>query len=78
MLSPVQTFLAQRATAYLKSELNIDANIGKVKIYFPNRIDLTDVYMADDHADTMIYAQHLSIKYGGFNTEKNQLNSQRI
>lgn len=78
LLPAVQTFLAKRATHYLKTAYNIDATIGRLAIHLPNRIALKDVYIADDHADTLIYAQELRISYNGFDTESNTLKSSRV
>jgi hypothetical protein len=74
----VQTFLAQQAMGYLKSEFNIDASIGRLAIKLPNSIALQDVYIADDHADTLIYAQDLRLSYNGFDQATNTLKSSGV
>jgi hypothetical protein len=78
LLPPVQTFLAQQAVGYLKTEFNIDASIGRLAIKLPNSIALEDVYIADDHADTLIYAQDLSLTYNGFDQLTNTLKSSGV
>ncbi len=78
LLPPVQTFLAQRATSYLKSEFDIDANIGRLAIHLPNRVELKEVFVADDHGDTLIYAEELDVSYNGFDKERNLIKSTNI
>lgn len=64
--------------AYLKTEFNIDASIGRLAIKLPNSVSLQDVYVADDHADTLIYAQRLNFTYSGFDQATNTLKSSGI
>lgn len=51
--STVQTWLAQMATSYLSAELNTEMHIGKVDIFFFDRVALDDVFVRDQSGDTL-------------------------
>ncbi len=71
LLPSVQTYLASKATDWLYTTYNVKASIAKVAITFPNKVELKDVFVEDDHNDTLIYAQKLKIAINGFDGEKN-------
>ncbi|MEY4521881.1 MAG: hypothetical protein RIT10_1066, partial [Bacteroidota bacterium] len=50
--SAVQTYLAQKATAYLSKELKTTVKIGKVDITFFDEVVLEDVLLLDKNKDT--------------------------
>ena len=74
----VQNYIASRLTSFLDSEYGIDAEIKNARFRLPNKLELTDVFIQDEHRDTMIYAGQLDVIYSGFDTEKNELSMQRI
>jgi len=78
LMPSVQTRLAVFATDYLKENYNIDASIGRLSITLPNKIEITDLYLADDHADTMIYAHKLFVAYSGYDPIKNLIKSSSV
>jgi hypothetical protein len=78
LMPSVQTRLAAFATDYLKENFNIDASIGRLSIALPNKIEITDLYIADDHADTMIYAQKLFVAYSGYDALTNTIKSSSV
>lgn len=51
----VQTLLAKKATQWLKTKKNIDVNIEKFQLIFPNQIGLRNAVLYDDQGDTVIY-----------------------
>ncbi|MFN4298786.1 MAG: translocation/assembly module TamB domain-containing protein [Thermaurantimonas sp.] len=51
----VQTFLAKKATEWLKNKKNIDVKIEKFQIIFPNQIGLRNALLLDAQGDTVIY-----------------------
>ncbi|MCT4623009.1 MAG: translocation/assembly module TamB [Schleiferiaceae bacterium] len=72
-MESVQTYLANVAVNYLNEEFGLDAHIGKIRISFPRNIELQDVYLADGHQDTLIYAGYISTHNIGYNANKNLL-----
>ena len=64
--SSVQTFLAQKATAYLSKELNTTVQIGKVAITFFDEVVLEDVLLLDKNNDTLLKMEDLYLKLDRF------------
>ena len=73
-----QTWLAQRATNYLNENLGLNATIEGVNISLTKDIELKNVFLADDHADTLIYVGNLSFHFNGFNTNKTLLKTSSV
>ena len=69
---PVQTYLAQQATAFLSKELNTKVEIGKVEIIFLNRIYLKDVLILDLKKDSLLYSKEILVKIDRLNFAKNE------
>ncbi|MBP6091411.1 MAG: translocation/assembly module TamB domain-containing protein, partial [Crocinitomicaceae bacterium] len=65
--SVVQTFLAQKATAYLSKELNTKVKIGQVDITFFNEVVLEDVLLLDKNNDTLLKMEDLYLKLDHLN-----------
>ncbi|MDG1331339.1 MAG: translocation/assembly module TamB domain-containing protein [Crocinitomicaceae bacterium] len=55
--SPVQTFLAQKATNYLSKELNAEVKIDKVDIVFFDQVALDGFIVYDQQKDTLLAAK---------------------
>jgi len=70
----VQTFLTDRITAYLSSELHTHVTIKSVDIAFFKKIVLNEVYLEDLHHDTLIYAQRIKADIRVFSFDKQELN----
>jgi len=51
--SAVQTFIAQKATAFLSKEMDAEFRIGKVDLYSFDRVALDDVFVRDQQGDTL-------------------------
>ena len=73
-----QTWLAQKAANYLNKNLGLNATIEGVKINLTKDIELRNVYLADEHKDTMIYVGNLNFHFNGFNAKKNLLKTSRV
>ena len=69
----VQTWLAQRATAYLSDELKTKVSVGKVSIRFFKSVVLKDFYIEDLHHDTLLFAKELVVNIKDFNYNKQHL-----
>lgn len=73
-----QTWLAQKATNYLNESLGLNATIEGVKITLTKDFELRNLYLADEHNDTMIYVGNLNFHFNGFNTKENLLKTSNV
>lgn len=73
-----QNYIAHQLTGFLKSKYDINAEIKTARFKLPNKLELTEVFIQDEHRDTMIYAQRLKVVYSGYDTDKNELSMQRV
>lgn len=69
----VQTWLAQRAAAYLSAELKTKVTVGKVSIRFVKSVLLKDLYIEDLHHDTLLFAKELLVNIRDFKYSKQNL-----
>ena len=76
--SPVQTFLAQRATNYFSKELKTRVNIKKVSIVFFNRIVLDGVDIEDRKGDKIAYMKSLFVTFKGINQLKHEIRLKQV
>lgn len=56
----VQSWVVDRVTGYLSSELNTTVHIGGVRFVLIKSVYLDDVFIADKQQDTLLYAKHLT------------------
>jgi hypothetical protein len=70
-LSPVQTYLAQQATAYLSKELNTKIHIDKVSILFIDEVALDGVFILDQQEDTLASIKTIYLSLDDWSLEKN-------
>jgi TamB, inner membrane protein subunit of TAM complex len=61
----VQNWLIQRISGYLSTELNTQVSIGHVDIAFFDHLALEQVFIADQHGDTLLYAGQLTAGLNG-------------
>jgi hypothetical protein len=61
-LSPVQSWLGDRAAAALSAKLGTKATVGRISMGLFNRVIIDDVYLADQQGDTLLHAGRLSVK----------------
>lgn len=74
----LQTWLAQRAAAYLSSGLGTKVEVGKVKLHFVKSAELEDVYIEDELHDTLLFSKSLKIDLSGFDYSKQKLNIDQV
>lgn len=55
----MQTYIATKVTNDLNETYGTDINIGRIGLNWKGEVDIRDVYIADHHNDTLIYAQEL-------------------
>lgn len=67
-IGSVQTWLAKRLTAYLSTELNATVSIERVKIRFIKSVVLEKLFVADQHGDTLIYADEFVASIDNFSS----------
>ncbi len=60
--SPVQNFLAGKATAYLSKELKTEVSLKKIGFSLLDKVDLNGLLIRDQQKDTLLYAGSLKIR----------------
>ena len=61
-----QTFVAQRASAYVQQRYGADIRIEKLRFYFPNRIIVKELLIRDTEGDSLIYTERLDARVSSF------------
>jgi hypothetical protein len=74
----VQTYMAQRVSAYLSEELKTKVSIGKVDIRFFMDVTLKDVYIDDLHQNPLITAEKINVKLGDYNIKGNYFELRKV
>lgn len=69
----VQSALAHSVTNYYARKFHVKIRIGKVDFEFLKKLVLRDVYIQDQHADTLLYAQDLKFDIGQLSFKNHQL-----
>jgi len=59
-LPMVQTYIAQKAVAYLNKDFDIDLNISKIHLKINGQVALKEVLIRDHKQDSLIYAERLN------------------
>ncbi len=72
-LSPVQTFITQKTSAYIASKLGTTVDIKKVNIYFFDRLQLEGLKLLDQQQDTLLWAQSIDLTFNNFFFLKEQI-----
>lgn len=70
----VQVFVAKRAAIYLSERLHTRVHIGSVDIQFFKKLVLEDVYIEDQHHDTLLYAKGLKLRFRTIDLKKHKIN----
>jgi autotransporter translocation and assembly factor TamB len=55
----VQTKIAKKVTMYLNESYGTEINIERLGLNWKGQVDIREVYIADHHKDTLIYAQEV-------------------
>jgi hypothetical protein len=61
-LPSVQTWITQRAAAYLSGELGTRVEVGRVEIDLWARLVIKDLYVEDQHQDTLAYINSIAVR----------------
>ncbi|MDB4160843.1 hypothetical protein N9772_00565, partial [Bacteroidia bacterium] len=85
LLALVQTkwfknYAADKATSYLSKELGVDIHIDEIELSYFDALKATDVYIADQKEDTLIFVSELQTDYDifSFTSDKIRLNNVKI
>lgn len=70
--SPVQTYLAKKATTFLSKELNTKLHIEKVAFVFIDRLALEGVYIEDDKGNVLADIKTLHLKFDEVDLAQNK------
>jgi len=62
----VQTFIANKVTDNLNETYGTDINIKRLGLNWKGEVDIREVYIADHHQDTLIYAKELQTNIVSF------------
>ncbi len=76
--SPVQTYLAQRATTYFSKELNTTFSVESVSIVFFNKIVLDGVNIEDRQKKKIAYAKSIFVTLKGVNQIKKEIRLKKV
>ena len=76
--SPVQTYLAQRATTYFSKELKTTFSVERVSIVFFNKIVLDGVNIEDRQHKKIAYAKSLFVTLKGINQIKKEIRLKKV
>jgi len=76
--SSFQTFLAQKATAFLSAELNTEISIEKLEIIFFDKLALKGVKSLDQTGKTLISVDEILVSIHDFNLSKNSFNISKV
>ena len=68
-----QTWLVQRAAAYLSSELNTKVSLDRIQIEFFRTLSIKGLYIEDLHHDTLLYAGELNTVIDMFSPGENKI-----
>ncbi len=76
--SPVQTYLAQRATTYFSEELKTTFSVDRVSIVFFNKIVLDGVNIEDRQHKKIAYAKSVYVTLKGINQIKREIRLKKV
>ena len=68
----IQTFLAQKATEYLSTELNTTVKVDKVEIVFLDKVALKGVLILDLNKDSLLFSKEIQLTINEINLRKNK------
>jgi len=61
-----KNYAADKATAWLTKELGVAVSIGEISLDYFDALDATEVFIADQQQDTMLYVENLHIDFDLF------------
>ncbi len=69
----VQTFVTGIVSKSLRDKIGTEISVGKVRIAFPKTVNISEVFCADQQADTLLYLKEISIKTDLFALLRNKI-----
>ena len=60
-IGKVQRFVVDKVTEALETKMDTKVEIGGVKLRLFNKLDLSDIYIADQQGDTLLFAEDLRV-----------------
>ncbi len=76
--SSVQTYLVQSISGRLAEELGTEVRIGKVELDLLSRLVIRDLYIADHHHDTLLYAPSVTLRKFSLNPHTGALELRHV
>ncbi|TKK68078.1 translocation/assembly module TamB [Ilyomonas limi] len=70
----VQNFAKNKAVAFLEKKIGTKVSIGKLRIDFPERIVLSNIYFEDQHKDTLLAGKEIRVDIALFKLLSNEVN----
>jgi hypothetical protein len=70
----VQMYVANIAAIYLSDRLHTTVKIGSIDIQFFKKVVLEDVYIEDQHHDTLLYSERMKLKFQKIDFKNHILN----
>ena len=74
----IQTWLTNKATAYLENQLGTEVSLGGISITFPKNVVLEDIYLEDQQGDTLLYAEKLSVNTDLWGLTRNEIQLNKV
>ena len=68
--STTQTLLVKQYLGVLAKKLDTKITVGKVTVSFFNQVTINDLYVEDQHQDTLLFVSHLNVVIDEFSIEK--------
>ncbi len=69
----MQVYAAKQAASYLSGKLHTRVDIGSVDIEFFKKLVLENVYVEDQHHDTLLYSKKLKLDIGSISIKKRKI-----
>ncbi len=73
-----KNLLREKIGSYLHSKLNTNFSIVSIDFHLPNDFELTKVYVEDQHGDSLLYAEKISIRIALFKLISGETDIKRI
>lgn len=75
---PVQNYAARKLTHYLSEQFGTNIHVGGIDVALFRRVVLKDVWIEDEHADTLAYSRRISATIDTLNFRKKNLSLSRL
>src|SRR6185312_12076939 len=75
---PVQTCLTYLISSSFSAKLHAKVTIGRVEFEFLKKLVLKNVFVEDQHKDTLLYAEDIKLDIAGISFDKHQINASNL